>query len=71
MGPRLEGELFKVLKVENGYTVVVWDPEMPKAAMPGQNPCSQQPVRWWKTYIFESVRDANTFVATFLESVEG
>ena len=71
MGPRLEGELFKVLKVENGYTVVVWDPEFPKTAMPGQSPCSQQPVRWWKTYICTSVTEVNAFVAAFLESAEG
>lgn len=71
MSQRLEGELVKIIKVENGWTVIVWDPEAPKPALPGQTPCSQQPMKWWRTYIFATVAEVNTFVATFLEGVEG
>ena len=70
MFPRIEGEIVKIIKVANGWNVVVWDPEYPPT-LPGQTPCSQQPVRWWKTYIFATHAEVNTFVGTFLESVEG
>lgn len=70
MFPRLEGELIKIIKVENGWNVVVWDPEAPKPTLPGQTPCSQQPVKWWKTYSFPTQTEVNAFVATFLESIE-
>ena len=68
MLPRLEGELIKIIKVENGWNIVVWAPEAPKPMLPGQTPCQQ--MTWWKTYIFESVHGVNTFVATFLESID-
>ncbi len=71
MSQRIEGELIKIIKVENGWNVVVWDPELPKPA-PGQTtPCSQQPVKWWKTFIFSDYMDVVTFVRTFLEGIEG
>lgn len=71
MLPRLEGEQIKIIKVENGWNVVVWDPEAPKPTLPGQTPCSQQPVKWWKTYIFATHAEVVTFAGTFLEVTEG
>lgn len=71
MYQKLEGELLKILKVENGWNVVVYDPEIPKPTLPGQTPCSQQPVRFWKTYIFSDYTDVVVFVRTFLEGIEG
>lgn len=71
MFQRIDGELLKVVKADNGWVVYVWDPEVPPPSLPGQTPCSQQPVRFWKTYIFTTVAEVNTFTATFLESAEG
>lgn len=71
MLPRLEGELIKIVKVENGWNVIVYDPEAPKPTLPGQTPCSQQPMKWWKTFIFSAYTDVVTFVRTFLEGIEG
>lgn len=70
MYQHLEGELFKVLKIENGFNVVVYDPELSKPTLPGQPPCSQQPMRWWRTYSFATHREAVVFVGTFMESLD-
>lgn len=69
MGPRLEGELFKVLKLENGFNVVVWDPTPPQPAIPGQTPCAQI-VQWWKHYTFSTREEATVFICKFMESLD-
>lgn len=66
MYQRADGELFKVLKLENGFVVSVWDPELPPAVL-GQ-PCSQQPIRWWRHFTFSTREDAAVFINTFLEN---
>lgn len=68
MFARVDGEMLKVVKVDNGWIVYVWDPEAPPPVLPGQVPCSQQPVRWWKAYIFATIVEVNVFTASFLES---
>lgn len=70
MFPRLEGELVKIIKVENGWNVVVWAPEAPKPTLPGETPCSQQPMKWWKTYVFQTTTEVNAFSATFIENAD-
>ena len=69
MLPRIEGELAKLVRIENGWSVVVWDPTPPKAAVPGQSPCSQQPVKWWKTYSFPTSDEAVGFLSSLLEAL--
>lgn len=71
MYQRLDGEMTKVVKVDNGWLVHVWDPQAPKPTLPGQTPCSQQPVKWWSTYIFSQLSAAMTFVSAFLEGIDG
>lgn len=66
MLPRVEGEIAKLIQIENGWNVVLWDPEAPKPAVLGQPPCSQQPVRWWKTYSFATSGQAVEFLRSFL-----
>ncbi len=65
MYPKLEGEIAKVIKIENGFSVMLWDPE-PPPAVPGQPPCSQQPVKFWKTFSFETADQAIEFLHTML-----
>ena len=71
MGPRIDGEMAKLVKADNGWLVYLWDPEPPKTLMPGQTPCSQQPTRWWKVYMFPQLGEAMTFIHTFLEGLDG
>lgn len=71
MYPRLDGELLKVMKLENGFNVVVWDPEPPPTVLPGQAPCAQQPMKWWRHYTFKTSNEVTVFITTFMESVNG
>lgn len=68
MFARIEGELLKVVRVENGWVVYVWDPEVP-TPLPAQGgaPCSQQPVKWWRAYVFEERAQVGVFIAGLLE----
>lgn len=70
MYQRVDGELFKLLKLENGFNVVVWDPAPPPPVLPGQLPCSQQIVQWWKHYTFGTREEAAVFISTFMESLD-
>lgn len=73
MYPRLDGELAKLVQVENGFNVVVWDPEMPKPVIgvntPPASPCAQQPVKFWKTYSFPTAPEAIAFLGRFVEAL--
>ncbi|CAN5813496.1 hypothetical protein BH20PSE1_BH20PSE1_00950 [soil metagenome] len=62
------GEILKILELENGFNVSVFDPETPPL-VPGQTPCQQQPIRWWRTYVFTTAAEVNTFVSKFLEGL--
>lgn len=70
MYSRLDGEFMKVVRADNGWVVYVYDPKAPPPTLPGQQPCSQQTMRWWGTYVFTTLAEVNTFVATFLEGIE-
>lgn len=71
MYPRADGELFKVLKLENGFNVSVWDPT-PPAGVAGQPPCAQQPVQWWKHYTFNTSKEVAAFInALIIEAQDG
>lgn len=71
MYPRIEGEVAKLVQIENGWNVVLWDPEPPKPATHGQSPCSQQPVKWWKTYSFGTSQEAVCFLDSMLPRLGG
>lgn len=61
MYPRLECEMAKLIQIENGWNVMIWDPE-PPPAVPDQSPCAQQPMRFWKTYSYPTLNDAIAFL---------
>lgn len=71
MYPRLEGEMAKLIKIDNGWLVVIWNPEAPLPAIPGQAPCAQQPVKWWRTYSFPTLDQAIAFLGQFLGHTAG
>lgn len=66
MFQRIEGEQAKLVKADNGWIVYLWDPEAPKPQITvnSPTPCSQQPVRWWKVFVFGNRLEAVEFLAT-------
>jgi hypothetical protein len=59
------GEIIKIIRLENGYNVAVFDPVFPPTE-PGKAPC-QGAVQWWKTYTFLTAEEAALFVTEVLK----
>lgn len=57
----------KLVKADNGWLVILWDPKPPEPPVPGQPPCAQ-PATWWSTFVFLELGEAMTFLGEYLEA---